>query len=165
MGDASACWWCSEDVQLVIDWWQCASLPVQREGLFADMPALQVATLMEAGVGINDSGIWPFDFMSSVHGMFCECRVHGAGCSHGQNVCFKLLEIFIRLVRKLIHWAWIHPTTTGLYRSTVCQKWCKVAHSKICQVHIRGRGTSKILSCLISPWSEKHLESKLEGVN
>ena len=43
MGDDSAR---GEDVQLVIDWWQRASLPVGREGLFTDMPALQVATLM-----------------------------------------------------------------------------------------------------------------------
>ena len=32
--------------------------------------------------------------------------------------------IFIRLVRELIHWAWIHPTTqdfTGLYRMKLIQ--------------------------------------------
>ena len=28
-----------------------------REGLFADMPALQITMLMEEGVGINDSDI------------------------------------------------------------------------------------------------------------
>ena len=28
-----------------------------EEGLFTDMPVLQVATLMDEGVGINDNGI------------------------------------------------------------------------------------------------------------
>ena len=44
-------------VQLVVDWWQHSSLSIQGVGLLTDMPALQVTTLMEEGVGIDDCGI------------------------------------------------------------------------------------------------------------
>ena len=59
---------------------------VQREELSTDVPALQVATLMEEGGGINNSGIRPIDFMASVYSMFCQGRVHGVGCGQGPFV-------------------------------------------------------------------------------
>ena len=60
-----------------------------------DVLALQIAMLMEEGVGINNFGILPIDFMVSVHSMFCQGRVHGVDYGQSPSVFLSLLLFFV----------------------------------------------------------------------